>query len=34
MTFLSNANPPSGEVQGRLDAPEDLLRTLVQRLVA
>ncbi len=33
MTFLSSSNPPSGGVQGRLEAPEDLLRALVQRLV-
>ena len=33
MTFHSNANLPQGGGQGRPDAPEDLLRSMVQRLV-
>jgi putative transposase len=33
MTFLSNANLPQGGGQVRPEAPEDLLRAMVQRLV-
>lgn len=33
MTFLSKGNPPQGGGQGRPDAPEDLLRAMVQGLV-
>ena len=33
MTFHSNANLPQSRGQGRPDAPEDLLRSMVQRLV-
>ena len=33
MTFLTNANLPQSGGQGRPDAPEDLLRSMVQRLV-
>ena len=33
MTFLSKGNLPQSGGQGRLDAPEDLLRAMVQGLV-
>lgn len=33
MTFLSKGNLPQGGGQGRREAPEDLLRAMVQRLV-
>lgn len=33
MTFLSNANRPQSSEQARSEAPEDLLRAMVQRLV-
>ena len=33
MTFHSNANLPQGGGQVRRDAPEDLLRAMVQQLV-